>query len=263
MKEKRSRPVRRFIENVAKNTATGLLKILFLFIFNSGVIGVLTHIATTQIKYLVQYALIISTSVALGLGYLITTFILRNREFDYQILEKIYEYEYLSLTSMTLRKTVTIKALTRKCDRFFERYIWTGSGPATMTCENKSYNIIETPRTDCFQRTEIRFERTLRLWEKITIVLDYILDDPHQIAVPFLSTTVIEPTKKQTLIVSVPKDWALKDAIIEIRRCAEDHHTESSNIIEFEYGVCKWEMEDPELHKVYSIKWDLKIKKDK
>lgn len=244
------------IENAAEKAAIEILKNIFLFIFSTCILGILGHIVTSPTQYLTEYVIVISISFVCGAGYLITTIILQKKEFDYRIIEKRYEYKYESKTLIKFTKTFTIKALTKTCDRLLDRYNWSGSGKVIVECANKNFSIIMMPRTDNYQRIEVNFGRTLQKGECITVVLEYTLHDPLMTAIPFLCSTIVEPTDLQVLTIKTPVEWHIKDAIFATRKNAEDHHTTHSGTIEFVNGVCTWEVKDPQQHTVYSLKWD-------
>lgn len=242
--------------SIIEKTIYEILKRIFMFVFSSGTTFVLVNIYTSHLQFISQYAVILSISFGTGIGLLSILLLKRKTEFDYIILFKEYEYKYINLKSIVFTKKFKIRAMTNKCDRLFDKYNWTGSGPVDVKCSDQDFNIIMLHRSDNFQRLEVCFGRNLKIGETIEIELTYTLDDAEIRAIPYLCTTIVEPTKFQILRVVVPDEFKLQRANTEIRRSVESHLSESSDIKPFKNNVCEWEIAKPKLYYVYSIKWN-------
>jgi hypothetical protein len=259
--------IEKCIESIVTKGLYEILKYLLLLIFSSGFIGFITHITTSNISFLSQYAILITTFVAAGGGFL--CFLIYERvssthpkfpalEFHFKVLEKEYTYEYLDKNHMTFRKRIKLKALRNNLDRYHDRYCWTGVGGITIQSEFEDQELLLTARKDIYHEYDILFGRNLKKGEEIETCLFFDLEDTENQAVPFLSTTVAEPTDYQVLRVIIPKSFGVEKAIAEIFPCADSFLPLETKIINFSITrEAKWEMKKPKLLYVHSMRWNI------
>lgn len=252
------------LESISSSAIYDLSKYL-LFVFLSGISGVAAHICAGYIYYLTPYAVILSISAAAGAGFLGMYLYKRHNpilrvfskvEFKYSILSKECFYEYKDSNHMIYEKHLKLKVLCKNLDRYYDKYNWTGCGKINIISADKDHEIIQTIKRDSFQQFEVHFGRNYKKNQIIDLQLTFELEDTENKANPNLSTTIVEPTKYLKLGIKMPDEYKEYTAdaevfpLIDSRIPLEKHIMNSNN-----NGVIEWEINNPELLLVYSLKW--------
>lgn len=244
-----------------------IIKTLLVFFITSGSLGFLVNLVTLKIKFLAQYSLFITIlSVAavciiimiirdrLSISYVV----IRDIESCFRILKKECTYTYKNKNNMTFRKKLTLKVLKNNTDCYHDRYFWTGHGNTTVISEHNDQEYTETIRKDVYQEYVIKFDRNLKKGEVIETSLFFTLEDLDNKAIPFLSTTISEPTDYLCMKVKVPVSFKIEKAIAEIFPCADSYIPVKTEIIMFDKdGEVKWEISSPKRFHLYSLRWKM------
>ena len=175
---------------------------------------------------------------------------------DFEIAKYEITYQYHDKYHMMYRKRKKLKALTEGLDFYRDKYLWTGSGPATLTSGMKGQEVVLTVRKSVWQYYEIRFPKSLNKDETVDTEVIWDLQDPEGKAVPFFGATIEEPTSLLELSLLLDPSLDVKEVVCE----------ESSNIgakkpfrsfVAYRDGadVFSWKEASPELLHHYEIKW--------
>ncbi len=263
MKEK----FKKFLEDAFYKGVYEVVKCLLLIVFSSGIFGLIAHAVTVNISFLAPYVLYITVFFSAGGAFF--CIILYERlslrkprfpklEFHFRIIEKEYTYEYKDKNHMIFTKRIKLKALKNNLDRYHDRYCWSGLGNVLVRSEVKDQIFLSMGRKDVYHEYEILFGRNLKKGEEIETCIVFELEDLQGQAIPFLSTTISEPTQYQILRVIIPKSLGVEKAVAEIKPCTDSYIPIDTELINFNVsGEAKWETKKPRLLYVYSIRWNL------
>lgn len=257
----------RFFKDMVSKSIYDIIKTLLVLFVTSGSLGFLVNISTSKIHYLAQYSLVITilavALVCIGVMAVHDRFstnyvVIRGIESCFRILKKECTYTYKNKNNMTYRKKLTLKVLKNNMDCYHDRYFWTGHGNTTVVSEYDDQEYAETVRKDIYQEYVIKFDRNLKKGEVIETSLFFTLEDLDNKAIPFLSTTISEPTDYLSMKVMIPVSFRIERAIAEIFPCADSYIPVKTEIIFFDKdGEVKWEINNPKRFHLYSLRWKM------
>lgn len=140
----------------------------------------------------------------------------------------------------------------------YDKYNWSGCEKPKISSDDKDHLILLTKKRDAFQQFEVHLGKNYRKGEIIDLHLSYEFEDIENKAIPMLSTTIVEPTNYLKLIVKVPKQFNIDKADAEVfpiidSRIALDKHVINYN----NNGVIEWEILNPKMLLVYSLRWNM------
>lgn len=258
--------IKKILESVISKGIYDIIKYL-LFIVLAGITGLATHIIVLNIKYLIPYAIIIviTTSAAVGLlglfvykQYSPIYNIFTKTDFKYIFLRKECFYEYIDMHHIIYQKQIKLKVLCKNIDRYYDKYNWTGGEKPKISSANKDHTIVPTTKKDSFQQFEVHFGRNYRKGEIIDLHLTFELEDSENKANTAISSTILEPTKYLKLRVKISKDhregaanaeiFPIIDSRIALEKCEKNFDNN---------GVIDWEISNPPMLLVYSIRWNM------
>ena len=257
----------RFIKDMVNKSIYDMIKTLLVLFVTSGSLGFLVSIVTSKIGFLAQYSLFITILSVAAVCFIfmavhdrfsINYVVIRVTESCFRIIKKEYTYTYKDKKNMTFRKKLTLKALKNNTDCYHDRYFWTGHGDTTVVSEHNDQEYAETIRKDVYQEYVINFDRNLKKGEVIVTSIFFTLEDLDNKAIPFLSTTISEPTDYLSMKVKVPVSFRIEKAIAEIFPCADSYIPVKTEIILFDKdGEAKWEVNNPKRFHLYSLRWKM------
>lgn len=265
--------IKKFLTDFMNKLAYEALKYQ-LAICLAGIAGVITHAFATNNKYLVPYAIILSISVAFGIGFLsiyiykyhnpLYKIYLKN-DFQYIILKKHCTYQYKNYTTMEFKKRIKIKVMDKSIDRYYDKYNWTGSGKVSITSNNNDHKILMTAKRDAFQQFEVYFGKSYKKGDIVEFCITYTFEDFEEKAIPILSTTIVNPTYDLTLKVILPKSFGVTKAHFESFPCIDSRLPlengelifDDSNVEDNTTVAVEWSIAKPLMLLVYSIRWDI------
>lgn len=265
--------VKKFIIGFFKRLAYEALRYQ-LAICLAGITGVITHAYATNNKYLLPYAIVLSISAAFGIGFFcIYMFRLHNpinkiylkTDFNYMILKKHCTYQYKTYTTMEYKKRIKIKVTGKSIERYYDKYNWTGYGKVTITSSIKDHKILITSKRDAFQQFEVFFGKSYKKGDTIEFCLTYTFEDLEGKALPILSATIVEPTIDLILKVILPKSFGITKASLETFPCLDSRLPvfnkempfDDSNVEDNTTVAVEWQIPEPLMLLVYSIKWEM------
>lgn len=244
-----------------------IIKALLILFVTSGSLGFVVKIITSKIQFLSQYSLFITIlSIAAACIFVmavhdrfsINYVVIRDAKSCFRILKKECTYTYKDKNNMTFRKKLTLKVLKNNTECYHDRYFWTGHGNTTVVSEHNDQEYAETVRKDVYQEYVINFDRHLKKGEVIETSVFFTLEDLDNKAIPFLSTTISEPTDFLSMKVKVPVSFGIEKAIAEVFPCADSYTPVKTEIILFDNdGEAKWEISSPKRFHLYSLRWKM------
>lgn len=175
---------------------------------------------------------------------------------NFEILDLRILYDHREIDSMVYTKRKKLKALKDNLDRYADRYNWTGKGAVSPRSLRKSEKYYETERRSTWQYYELRFEKSVKKGEEVDVDVVWDLKDTERKAIPFMSTTIEEPTKKLSLKVKFPNNSDVDHVIKEISPFIGAKMPFSSvreATTEKEY---EWIIDDPKLLFHYELRWE-------
>jgi hypothetical protein len=176
-------------------------------------------------------------------------------EFDFEVEELEITYEYQDMQHMTYSKRKKLKALRNGLDRYQDKYLWTGGDNVTLSSGVASQKVEKTERKNVWQNYEIRFPNMLNKGDVIDTCPVWTLIDNESKAVPFMSSTIEEPTKHLKIVLRLPKNVKVASVVKEISSGLGAKKPFSSIPDELKNDTVIWEEPDPKLLYHYELKW--------
>jgi len=258
--------IKKILESVISKGVYDLIKYL-LFILLAGITALATHFLAFNINFLMPYAIVISITVAAGVGFIgLLVYkkynpiynIYTKTDFNYIFLRKEYFYEYIDKHQIIYQKHIKLKVICENIDRYYDKYNWTGDDkPKIINSANKDHTIVLTTIRDSFQQFEVHFGRNYKKGEIIDLFLTFQLEDSENKANSAISSTIVEPTKYLKLKVKISKDYRDGAANTEIFPIIDSRIALEKSEINFDNnGVIEWEITNPTMLLVYSLRWN-------
>jgi hypothetical protein len=257
--------MKKIIESVISKGIYDAIKYLFVIAF-AGIASLAALIISTNTKYLIPYASIITITAAAA-AILLVLFIYKGvspiynfyieTDFKYVFLEKEYFYEYIDKEHITYKKILTLKVLCKSLDRYYDKYNWTGGYAPVITSEDKNHKIVLTTARDSFQQFEVLFGRKYKKGEVIKITLTFDLKNSENKATPAISSTIVEPTKHLTFHIKISKDYRKGAATAQKFPITDSRIALESTEMKFDSeGEIIWPIANPQMLLVYSLSWE-------
>ena len=243
-----------------------------LFFALGGISGLITHSISTNNKYLIHYAILITITSVFTVSLL--AFVIYKKisplhnfyldtDFDYIFLEKKLTYEYNTPEDITYTKKYKI-LLRKSTDRFHDKYNWTGDNNTVINSSDPHHKIFHTTRRDSYQQFEVCFGKKFKKGEIIDLTLIFKLTDKEMKSSPSFSTTIVEPTKKLTLTIKINKKYRTASVIYEkfpstdsrLALETKEYHFPDNSEIEVT-------IDNPKMLLVYSLTWENPKSKNK
>ena len=116
--------------------------------------------------------------------------------------------------------------------------------------------VVETTRKNIWRFYEIRLQKTLKKGDIIDTEVIWELEDLENIAVPFISATVEEPTNIIKLNLSIPTTFGVREVTCQISSSigAEKPFDSFTRPLD-KHGEATWEINNPKLLYHYEMKW--------
>jgi hypothetical protein len=180
-------------------------------------------------------------------------------KFNFAVVERDVTYEYIDKTHMVYKKRVIVKALTSGLDSYRDRYSWTGRGNVAIRSGIREHEFTKTFRRNIWQFYEIRFQKALKKGEQIETEVIWKLEDTEGVAVPFMSSTIEEPTELLRLNLSLSPSLGVREATCEISSAIGAKLSPFFSEVRplDRNGKLSWVIKKPKLLYHYEIKWVL------
>lgn len=175
---------------------------------------------------------------------------------DFEILELEIIYDHKQQNRMVYTKRKRLRALRNGLDRYFDRYRWTGGGTVAMRSSMKGQQIVTEERRSVWQFYAIKFNRKLGRGEEIQTEVVWELEDIENVAVPFLSSTVEEPTARMILKVKFPPELNVEEVIREISPVMGARKPFSTTPDKTAHSEYTWTIASPKLLYHYEVGWE-------
>jgi hypothetical protein len=175
---------------------------------------------------------------------------------DFEILELEVIYDHLDKNRMVYTKRKKLRALRNGLDRYFDRYRWTGTGNINIKSSIKSQKVVVEERRSVWQFYAIRFNKKLGRGEEIQTEVVWELKDLENVAVPFLSMTIEEPTSKMILKVKLPSNLHVEEIVKQIAPFMGAKTPFYSITEKIEHNEYTWTIPNPKLLYHYEMEWE-------
>ena len=180
-----------------------------------------------------------------------------NLDVDFEVVKFEITYQYTDATHMIYRKRKRLRALRKGLSVYYDKYRWTGTGTVTMT-SLKGQPVHQTVKQGLWQLYEIAFQKSLGKGEEIETEITWQLEDIGRTAVPFISTTIEEPTDFLQFNLVLPPEFGVTHVTVEESSQMGSRKPFESLLIEPDgAGVFRWVEPRPRLLYHYQMKWDL------
>lgn len=260
---------KRFFHSIFRSfIGAGLFQIFILVIglvFTASNILLISQFLASNITFVNNYkALFIIISSSGGIWLFVWLFykFRRNRpnfptlDLDFRVLSREITYEYKNKKHMHYTKKVFVQALKNNLDRYIDKYAWTGKGSIKMKSNIKEQLCNEGLRKNVWQFYEIIFQKILNKGDKIETEIFWDLYDKESVAVPFASSTVLEPTELLKLKVILPQNFDVREAICETSCSISSYRPLKTEYISCDRnGVYEWNIIKPKILYHYEMRW--------
>jgi hypothetical protein len=176
--------------------------------------------------------------------------------FDYQLLEHEITYDHIDKYRMTYTRRKRIRALRSGLDRYHDKYHWSGRGKCELKSGIRGQKVTLTERKSVWQYYEIRFPKTLNKGEIIETLVIWDLEDTEQVSLPFLSSTIEEPTRHLKMTLKLPEILEVDSVVEEVSSYIGAKTPFTSEIKELSHGQVEWVIDNPKLLHHYQLKWE-------
>lgn len=220
---------------------------------------------TTQIGVLTPYKwpLLISAIaiVTLGTGQLYRRFSrsyprFGKLDFQFELLHKEIHYVRKEDGSVLYTKRIRLRALTNQLDTYRDKYHWTGELGSAPEATIKGQHLYQTVRKNVWQFYEVQLGKTLNRGAEAEVEVRWNLNDASRKAVPFISATIEEPTKKLTLHVALPRSLGITKISREVSSSIGAPKPISSEELDLSRdGEISQTFDSPLLFHHYELKW--------
>lgn len=177
-------------------------------------------------------------------------------DFDFSILETEIVYVHEMKNKMVYTKKKKVKTLKSGLDRYSDKYHWTGRGTLSLSTPISGHKVIETIKKSVWQYYEIKFPRVLKEGEEVQTEVVWTLEDKANVAVPFVSSTISEPTDLLKITLRTPENLGVTRATKEISCSIEAKKPIREDDLILHRGEGTWEVENPKLFHHYELRWD-------
>lgn len=133
-------------------------------------------------------------------------------ESDFLILDKEISIRFHSLEDIRYRKKFTLKALRKGLDRYTDKYKWSGDGEVRVRSGHDEHQLRLTHRSALWQWYDLCFDRMLNKGDTIDIEVIWQIEDKNKTAIPFISTTVEEPTESLKMELWAAESFGIRQA---------------------------------------------------
>jgi hypothetical protein len=177
-------------------------------------------------------------------------------DFDFRVLEKEVTLDISNENNMYYKKRVVLKSLKNNINAYHDKYHWTGSNEISITCNIKSHKFQKTIRKNIWQCYEILFQRTLKKGENMETELTWDLKDTDGTMVPFISSTIEEPTDSLIMNLSFPENTHVSEVVCEVSSSIGGLKPFETNTIVLDRNRrAVWRVRNPKLLFHYEMTW--------
>lgn len=252
--------IKKALENIINKILCNLIYSLLCFVIG-GISGLVTYFISVNNKYVIiititstvtvtLLSLIIYKKVSPLLKFYLDT------DFDCIFLEKKLIYEYNAPENIIYTKKYKIR-FCKSTDRFHDKYNWTGCSTPIITSSDPHHQIFPTTRRDSYQQFEVCFGKKFNKGELMDLTLIFKLTDTEMKSIPSFSTTIVEPTKKLTLILKINEEYRTNYAIYEKFPSTDSRLALDTKKYNFpDNSQIEVVIDNPKILLVYSLNWE-------
>jgi hypothetical protein len=184
------------------------------------------------------------------------------QEYDFEQLTRAISFEYTGSGTVIYTKQIKLRARRQGLSKYVDKYRWTGESNPAIQSSVDGQSFLLTDRRNVWQFYEIRFERPLNKDESVQTKLVFTMIEQGHGFVPFISTTIEEPTRRLSLELKIPPSLGITYVMCEIAECMGSRNPPilTKQIPLKIDGVARWEL-TPKLHHYYEMKWRVPAEK--
>jgi hypothetical protein len=180
---------------------------------------------------------------------------------DFHVIKKQISINFISPKKIIYSKHFELRALRDNLTRYEDKYRWSGkTPPVSLESGLKQHTVIQTGTRNLWNLYEVKFNRSHKKNDVIHVEAVWKMEDPEMTHVPFISTTIEEPTDDLSLRVQFNKSFGVSEVVCDHRHCIQSGATISSETHEIDNGEYSWDIKNPKLLHHYEIRWIPKIK---
>ena len=181
---------------------------------------------------------------------------LPKQQHDFEQLARIISFEYRDLTHCIYRKAFKLRALRAGLSSYEDKYKWTGVSSPVIHSAVKEQTVRLTHQKSVWQFYQVEFERALNKGDIVDIDLVFTIYEPEHSFVPFISTTIEEPTKQLSFKLTIPSSFGITYATREIASCIGARVPFRTERVQFDTnGHLEWDIPKPKIHHYYELRW--------
>lgn len=175
--------------------------------------------------------------------------------FDFTVLEKTITYDATAQNAILYTREYELESRYSHQHAYSDKFHWTGTRQPAPVSMYENHMVVETTKRSVWRYFEIRLPHHLRRGERVRTGVKWVLDDSDAASVPFISTTVEEPTKLLRMKITLPD---LRNKKITREVCPSigvAKPFESTEVALDSHGQYTWEIHNPKLLHYYELRW--------
>lgn len=174
---------------------------------------------------------------------------------DFEIIDKRIVFHYESREKVRYVRHYKLRALKDNLLGFPDTYRWTGSGKCIIRSGRSDQEIVSEPSRNEWNGFVVKFYSPPKRGTEISCEVIWELDDVAGTAVPFISATINEPTRRLVLEVHLASGLDVTKVSCQhrSRSCARKAYDVSE--LALEEGRGNWIVDNPRLLHHYEMNW--------
>jgi hypothetical protein len=254
----------KFSTEVYKATLSIVLKasLLFVIAWASSFIGADVMVASfaTLKPYKVHLIIILVATSSLFVVLIIERFSRRRPSFpsldcDFHIIEKHISIHYQSPEDVEYRRRYKLRCRRRGQDTFHDKFHWTGGGVPQLKCVDNNHTVTLGRLKNVWQYYDVTFPKALKKNESIETEIIWTLRNVDKKMVPFISTTLIEPTDHLKFSVFLCKELGVNEVFCEHAPELGSDQPFSTHTVPLDQGHASWSIANPKILHHYEVRW--------
>jgi len=235
----------------------------------AGVVGLSLYMTGSTKLDLLPFFLEYKWAIALvvGIGTSFSTFLLTSRkrnqrrpvfpniDYEFQVLKHEIVFKYRGPLDITYSRKYTLRALRNGCNRFSDKYRWTGSAVKRVFTPNPQHKLRLTDQKNVFQHLEIMFNQTLHKDKTVEVEICWELEDRDFKMSPFISARIEYPTDFLSFLIQLDEMLGVQKVVREVGPGHGATNPFASDMVELVNGRDLWTISTPKLLHLYEVHW--------
>lgn len=177
---------------------------------------------------------------------------------NFRIREIEIELEYLPEDKFKYSKTKRLTALKDNIRSMYDQFHWTGDKDIEMDCADPNHILVERAPRNIWRRYEVDFQKNLKAGDEEDVGVFWSLSNSSRRFVPFMSTSIEQPTDKVVLRLDVgPLADKVGKVHVEVLPMMGVGDPVEAKELESRNGVYEFSQERPRLLHTYELRWNM------